>query len=193
MTRYGTPQKLPRLVESEFHDDLGIGNIIFVGSSCDLFAEAFPVEWLDKTLEHCSKFDCNRYLFQTKNPSGFQRLNYSNLPTDFILATTIETNRRYVEMGLSPSIDSRVWHLIQAKKRLGCRTMITIEPVMDFDLDMMIDIINECCPALLHIGANTHPKVKVSEPDSEKLTMFIAAAEKMTEVHIKPNLKRLVD
>jgi hypothetical protein len=38
MKRWGH-LKPPRLVESEFNTDLGSGNFIFVGSSCDMWAE----------------------------------------------------------------------------------------------------------------------------------------------------------
>jgi DNA repair photolyase len=67
MKRWGK-QKNIRFDNSELKTDMGAGNFIFVGSSCDLFAKEIPDEWIKKTLKHCEQFD-NKYLFQSKNPS----------------------------------------------------------------------------------------------------------------------------
>jgi len=51
MKRWGK-QKPVRFDESELNTDLGTGNFIFVGSSCDLFASDIPDKWVKKTLSH---------------------------------------------------------------------------------------------------------------------------------------------
>ena len=50
-------------------DNLGSGNVIFVGSVTDLGGAWVKPEWIEKTLYHCSKFD-NTYWILTKSPSG---------------------------------------------------------------------------------------------------------------------------
>lgn len=54
MKRWGK-LKPTRFDEKELKTDLGKDNFIFVGSSCDMFAEKIPNEWIEKTLEHCQK------------------------------------------------------------------------------------------------------------------------------------------
>ena len=84
------PQKPVRFDEIELNTDLGEGNFIFVGSSCDMWAEGIFGNWIFVTLKHCNKFK-NKYLFQSKNPDRFDAW-FGILPKDSILATTIESN-----------------------------------------------------------------------------------------------------
>ena len=43
--------------QKELKTDLGKDNFIFVGSSCDMFAENIPEKWIIDTLEYLNKFD----------------------------------------------------------------------------------------------------------------------------------------
>jgi len=105
MKRWGK-QKPLRFDESELRTDLGSGNFIFVGSSCDMWANIIPDEWIFRTLCHCNKFD-NTYLFQSKNPVRF--LDFmEEMPERIYLCTTIETNREDNVSTACPSIKSRV-------------------------------------------------------------------------------------
>lgn len=98
MKRWGE-QKPVRFDESELKTDLGESNFIFVGSSCDMWADAIPRPWIDRTIEHCTKFN-NRYLFQTKNPGRID--SYIEwLPKESVIGTTIETNREWLEGGIN--------------------------------------------------------------------------------------------
>jgi len=51
------PQGELRLDEKALKDNLGEGNFIFVGSSCDMWSNDIPSLWIKKVLEHCRKFD----------------------------------------------------------------------------------------------------------------------------------------
>ena len=48
--------------DKELKADLGNGNFIFVGSSCDMWSTQISDAWISDTLQHCDKFD-NSYLF----------------------------------------------------------------------------------------------------------------------------------
>jgi len=101
MHRWGN-QKPVRFDAKELKTDLGGGNFIFVGSSCDLFADAIPEEWISATLQKCWDYRGNEYLFQTKNPERL-RANEIVLPPRSVVCTTIETNRwQSGIMGRSP-------------------------------------------------------------------------------------------
>ncbi len=175
-----------RLNERALKDNLGSGRNLFVGSSCDMFAEPIPNEWIRKVLVHCNMFD-NTYLFQTKNPSRFQNYIKDGLfPKKTILGTTIETNR-FNEFSKAPSsCDRKEW-----MTKINTNKMVSIEPIMDFDLESMVDIIKEIQPKYVSIGANTNGKVKLPEPSWDKVQQLIKELKKFTEVKIKDNLMRL--
>lgn len=184
MNRYGN-QKPVRFDYKEFETDLGSGNYIFVGSSCDMFADNIPYEWTRKTLEYCRKFD-NTYLFQTKNPNGFYLHDF---PDKTRLCTTIETNRWIPEiMGNSPQPRERSILLgdITAYKKY-----VTIEPIMDFDLDELISFIRYINPVQVNIGADTGNN-KLPEPSKMKVIALINALMEFTIIDQKHNLKRLL-
>lgn len=180
------PQREPHLNEKALKDDLGKDNYIFVGSSCDMFAEKVPDEWIRKVLEHCRKFD-NTYLFQTKNPERIWEFSNS-LPIKTILATTVETNRDY-EISKAPPVGKRLKWLMH----FNCMydTMITIEPIMDFDLNEFVDLIRDASPKWVNIGADSKNH-HLPEPPKEKIEALITELRKFTEVRLKDNLKRLM-
>lgn len=175
---------LVRFDEKELKTDLGSGNFIFVGSSCDMFAENIPDEWINKALEHCYKFD-NKYLFQTKNPS---RVNGDVLPKESIICTTIETNRWITEiMQNCPT---------PYKRALGMYCIdlpkyVTIEPIMDFDTSEFIDMIRGINPKQVNIGADSGRHF-LPEPSKEKVLDLISMLQRFTTVKIKPNLNRII-
>ena len=189
MKKWGE-QKPVRFDEKELKTDLGTGNFIFVGSSCDMWADDIPVAWIGKTLRHCSVHPENKYLFQTKNPERIYRYRVS-LPEKSIIGTTVESNRWYKEMGNAPHPIVRASVLALKQIRMF-ETMLTIEPVMDFDIDFMVEMVKAVEPNWVNIGANTNSKIKLPEPSPEKINGLIKRLRNITEVKIKPNLNRLM-
>jgi hypothetical protein len=185
MHRWGE-QKPVHFDSGELNTNLGQGNFIFVGSSCDLFADEISLEWISKTLKHCSKFD-NKYLFQSKNPYGIW-LQKDELPKSSVICTTIETNRLYIDfMKDSPSPKDRGEHM----ELTNLPKYVTIEPIMDFDLYEMVALIKMCNPIQVNIGAdsgNNH----LPEPSKEKLLALIEELQKFTTIARKTNLARLL-
>ena len=184
MKRWGK-QKPVHLDEKELKTDLGSGNFIFVGSSCDLFADAIPQEWIERTLRHCCKFD-NTYLFQSKSPVGFCRAGF--FPEKTRLCTTIETNKWYPEIMKDspvPSVRSFQLSSYQWDK------YITIEPIMDFDLYQLVPMIKRCNPVQVNIGADSGNN-NLPEPSKEKILALIDELQKFTTIDLKTNLKRLL-
>jgi protein gp37 len=47
---------------------------IFVGSICDLFGEWVPDAWIEEVFAACAAAPQHRYLFLTKNPAGYAKL-----------------------------------------------------------------------------------------------------------------------
>lgn len=177
-------QKPLRLVEKELNDDLGSGNFIFVGSSTDMFAQDIPDEWIYTILRKCCGHQQNKYLFQSKNPKKIKRF-LDFMPKDSILATTIETNRLGFNYN-APVVTERQYYIQQDKFPV----MITIEPIMDFDLDIMVNWIEDIEPFLVAIGADSKNH-NLPEPSKEKIFALIEELQKFTEVKLKDNLSRL--
>lgn len=187
MKRWGKLRDV-RLDESELKTDLGEGNYIFVGSSCDMFAETMRNGWILDTLIHCSMYSKNKYLFQTKNP-GLINVFSHMLPQQSVICTTIETNRIYPEMGEAPPPFERS----RAMNGISVfhKTYVTIEPIMDFDLKELLHLVIMCNPQQVNIGADSGGN-KLSEPKPEKIRKLINELEIFTVVKQKKNLKRLL-
>jgi DNA repair photolyase len=190
MKRWGK-QKPVRFDESELKTDLGSGNFIFVGSSCDMWAKDIHDFWILRTLGLCEKFD-NKYLFQTKNPARI--LDYIDacvISDKSVVCTTIETNRDYPDiMKDSPNTFNRAESMNEISGVI--KTYVTIEPVMDFDLNDMVQIIEHCNPDQVNIGAdsgNNH----LPEPSKEKLLALIDALKEFTIIDKKTNLNRILN
>jgi len=187
MKRWGK-QKPVRFDEKELKTDLGSGNFIFVGSSCDLFAEDIPYGWIKRTLDHCRSFD-NTYLFQTKNVIRLWDF-HPLLPEKSKICTTIETNRHYPDiMGKSPKPEERSGYLARFKGIREC--YITVEPIMDFDMDNLLFYLSFPEPKQINIGADSSNNHLV-EPSKEKLLTFIDELKKFTVIDQKRNLNRLL-
>ena len=178
------------LDEKELKTDLGEGNFIFVGSSTDMFARDVSGDLICKTLANCNNYYTNTYLFQTKNP---QRLfNFKKwFPKNMILGTTIETNREN-DLEFAPTRSSRYAVFLIDFKEQGLKAdkMITIEPIMDFDLDVMVRWMKEINPEFVNIGADSKGH-NLPEPSWNKIQLLIKELEKFTKVNLKPNLERL--
>jgi len=180
-----------RFDEKELKTDLGKGNFIFVGSSNDMFAKGIPDEWIEKTLDYCNKFD-NQYLFQTKNPQNVLRfIEHPTIKNKSVICTTLETNRIYPEiMGNTPPPHQRATDM-NTIDHYGIQTYVTIEPIMDFDLDRFVYWIKTCEPRQVNIGADTGGN-KLPEPSKGKVSQLIKELQKFTTIHNKKNLKRLL-
>ena len=173
----------PRLIEG--HVNFGKGNTIFVCSSIDMFADLIPLTWSGRVINYAKEMGIgNTFLFHTKNP-----LNTLLLPVrdNFILCATIESNLWHNAMGKAPPIENRFLGL----HGYSGRKMITIEPILDFDVVEFVKLIVACGPLeQVNIGAdsgNNH----LQEPSSEKIAALIEALRPFTRVHLKKNLKWL--
>ncbi len=176
-----------RFDEYELKTDLGKNNFIFVGSGCDMFADNISVDWILRILAHCRKFD-NYYLFQSKNPKNF--LKYETLlPDKTVLCTTIETDMYFKKiMGNSPFPEERAKAM---SKLYRFHKYVTIEPIMDFNLTNLVELIKMCFPVMVNIGADSKGH-GLPEPSKEDIFKLIVELKKFTIIHKKNNLKRVL-
>ena len=186
----------PVMVDNEFEIDLNVGKVIFVGDGIDMFAENVPDEWILRVLDHCAGFNDQKagqkkivYLFQSKNPSRFLQFLDHRVFKHAIIGTTIETNRYYPEiMANSPKIEDRAIAMKSISEK-GFYTMITAEPLLDFDKKELVEIIRQCNPRFVNIGRNSERKISLPEPTSIQVKELIAELREITKVIIKSNAK----
>lgn len=188
-------QKPVRFDEKELKTDLGNGNFIFVGSSNDMFTNNIQRNWVLRTLEHLKKFN-NKYLFQSKNPEGFLYMlenfvEFDKVFKNSVFCTTIESNRTYLNIYInSPLPINRAIYTGLIANIIP--TYVTIEPILDFDLFELINLIVACKPVQVNIGADTGNN-NLPEPSKEKILSLIAGLVNITKVKLKPNLERLLN
>lgn len=180
-------QKDIRIDKTELSVNLGRGNYIFVCSGTDMFAVDVDNIWIRKVLSYCSMYN-NKYLFQTKDPTRILLQYEDHLPKDSVIGTTIETNREDLIKSVSdaPKVSERVSALVHIK----FPKMVTVEPIMDFDLAELIELIKSVNPKYVNIGADSKNH-KLPEPGWDKIIKLNYALAEFTTVTMKSNIYRL--
>jgi len=179
----------PYLVESFFEKGLGKGKTIFMGSCFDLLADEIPSRWIERIFDHCAQFQ-NEYLFQTKNPDRFYEFRKIGLPHHAIYGTTIETTDTMLSVRLSKALDVYIRYLDFVELNLPAK-MVSIEPILDFNLDIMVRWMQQIAPKFISIGADSKNH-NLPEPPREKVKELLKELRKFTQVKVKKNLDRLL-
>lgn len=176
-----------RLIEKELLVNYGKGKTIFIEHCNDLFAEDVPDEYITKILNHCLKFPDNIYVFQTKNPARYIYGKFS-FPENSMFGTTIETNRNIETSAPMPCYRKQAMINLDEP---SYKKFITIEPVMEFDVLVLVDWMRSIKPAFVNIGLDSKGTC-LSEPSLEEIKDLIyALGYYRIEVRLKNNLKRL--
>jgi DNA repair photolyase len=191
MKRWGNLKPV-RFDKSELKTDLGSGNFIFIGSSCDMFAEDIETDWIVETVERTYQFKNNNYFYQTKNPANLLDITRCGLRLlNASICTTIETNRFYPDIMNNAPIPYRRSDAMRELYGDGYENYVTIEPIMKFDLSEMLEIVAECRPRQVNIGADSGGN-GLPEPTKKELLDLIEGLKEFTTIHRKSNLARLL-
>jgi len=185
-----------RLIENEFKLGYGSCKTIFIEHMNDLFASDVPDEFIRRIINHCLEWPNNTYVFQTKNPDRYNA--YLNImPRDCILGTTIETNRDIPGISNAPVPQERAKAMMFLSANTAHRilvtfkTFVTIEPVLDFDVDVLANWIAMINPEFLNLGADSKNH-NLPEPTVEKVMALVAKLHEYgIELREKHNLQRL--
>lgn len=161
--------------------------LIFVCSGNDLATA--PNDTKLKILRKCNEEPDNYYLIQSKNPTNLKNVE-NEFPPNLIIGTTIETNRSKLceDVSNTPVPKRRAESM---EVFYDYHRMVSIEPVMDFDLKILVSFIRNARPNFVSIGADSKGH-KLREPGSEKIESLIKELEEFTEVRTKKNLNRLI-
>jgi len=191
--RFNRPQKEPGIDRKAFCANHGSGNHIFVCSTCDLFHDDISALWIGTLLDTTKQFPGNKYLWHTKNPA--RALEFQDRFGDNdMLCVTIESNIHRPQISKAPPPLDRLSALRRGWEKPW---MLTVEPVMDFNLDVFLGALGwllDCgkMPVQVNIGADSGGN-KLPEPSPEKLRALIEWLEPRTKAHLKKNLGRLLN
>jgi len=146
-------QKLPKTKYMQFIFTCSSGDIAFCST-----------EYLERIITRIRSEPDRTFLIQSKDPCTFNRVIF---PKNVILGTTLETNRGDLPEGISkaPKPSQRYKDFVKVNHPLK---MVTIEPVIDFDLDVMIDWVENINPCMVWLGYDSG-KNKLPEPELEKV------------------------
>ena len=179
-----------RLDQKALADSLGSGRTIFVGSSTDMWADAVPGVQIWQVLNQCRYHDGNKYIFQTKNPSRFFQY-IQEFPAKTILGTTLESNRQFGQSIHAPLPAERA--AVFCDRRLQkFKKMVSIEPIVAFDLEIFSRWIKGINPAFVSIGADSKGH-NLIEPTAQELKDLVVELSSITEIKLKKNVYRLLE
>lgn len=130
------------------------------------------------------------FLVASKNPGCFgTRRSESGYPDNVVLSTTIETNRygEYESAGVSEAPHPLV--RARAMREHGHpRKHVSIEPVLDFDVSDLVEMVKRIAPERVAVGyATLHAKNRLGlpEPSLDKTRSLIEELEGFTAVDVK--------
>ena len=146
-------QRLPRTQYMQFIFTCSSGDIAFCST-----------EYLEEIITRIRSQPDRAFLIQSKDPGTFDRVVF---PKNVVLSTTLETNRDGLCEGISkaPKPSQRYKDFLEVKHHLK---MVTIEPVIDFDSNVMIDWIENINPCMVWLGYDSG-KNRLPEPKLEKV------------------------
>ena len=180
-----------RLVAREFEVSYGRDKTIFVEHCNDLFAQTVPPEFIRRVLAHCCCWPDNTFVFQTKNPVRLQEFG-TFFPPAALFGITLETNRDTSEIGNAPTPSLRADAFARFTREGGARKFITLEPILDFDVGVLLNMILRIEPEFVNIGADSKGH-NLPEPSGDKVVELIRALREVG-IHIKQkrNLVRIL-
>jgi len=172
---------VPRFNEEELKVSFKPGEVVFVSDMGDLFCGGVPDKWIIRVLEHVAKFPDTHFLFLTKNPERYRDF-LDRFPPNSILGATLETNRDdlYVERAVSyaplPSLRYEAMRSLNWDKKF-----VSIEPILDFDLDEFAEWIFDIFPFMVYLGYDNYNN-KLPEPPLKKTLELVKRLSEHTLV-----------
>jgi protein gp37 len=172
----------PSLCEKELTKKFYKQFVFAVGMG-DLFGDWVPVEWIEKVIEAIKLSPTSHFLFLTKNPKRYFEF-YRMFPENIVLGVTIESNRSYPEFSKAPSYANRTLLIDVPWKH----KLVSIEPILDFDDEILVPAIEAMKPTIVYIGYDNHNN-NLPEPTVKKTKNLIEDLETFTTVKIQPTMR----
>lgn len=171
------PERLRKIPNADIVFVAGDGDICFC-------PPRYTRQIIASIREHNKRSPHKTYYFQSKNPKYFKQF-LSKFPPNVIILTTLETNKDegYEKISKAPKPSERFKDFLELDYP---RKVVTMEPIMDFDLEVFLNWIRQIQPEYVWIGFNSRPKqVQLPEPSLEKVQQFINTLKEFTTVKDK--------
>lgn len=171
------PHFHPERLDAKLPDTEG-DQFIWPCSSGDIsFAKK---DWIEQILAKIREYPDITFLFQSKNPKTFSLYTF---PENVLLGITLETNRdeNYHRISKAPPPSRRYQDFLAVDFP---RKIVTIEPILEFDLDIMVDWIRQLHPIRVYVGYDTK-KTKLLEPERSKTEQLCTQMRSFTTVKLK--------
>ncbi len=153
---------------------------------CDMGDISFapPLVW-KVVADHLYQYPDTTFLLCTKSPHIFSHsVPWGNL----LFGCTIETNRHYPKISKAPPVHERYKQMAL----IYGRKFLSIEPVMDFDLNNFVQWVINIKPEIVEIGADNY-RCGLPEPSPQKLAKFLVELRDYVPTVIeKDGLNRLL-
>lgn len=158
---------------------------IFVSSMGDMWGDWVPDDWILSVLEIVRESPKATFLFLTKNPARYAEF-WAHIPSNVVLGATIEGNAS--TNGQAPAVTQRLVEMARLRGMApGRHLMISIEPIMEFNLDSFVEQIRVIEPAFVYVGYDNHPNLHAHlyEPPLAKTQELIRHLSAFTVVRVK--------
>jgi len=167
----------PHLVEKELSRKFKPGDFVFISYMGDISFASRPII-VDLCARITEQPEVN-FLFCSKSPLHYW---YWHIvwPENLYLGATIETNRDY-HLTRAPA---PLYRYIAMRALDHPKKFISIEPICDFDLDEMLQWMEEINPQIIEVGADNYHN-NLPEPPWEKVEKLLA--------HLKANFPTVVE
>jgi hypothetical protein len=187
----------PHFHYSRLNKEFKPETLVFVCDMSDLFGWWTKDHWIKSVLNHIRKFPATMFFLETKNPG---RINdfLDMIPKNVILSTTIETSYPSGNYIPAPFSHLYIWNyniisrapdpVLRASQFVEIEwpyKHVSIEPILDFDMEDMIAIIEKIKPSWgVSIGYDNYGH-RLPEPPLAKTKQLIRELEKFTRVEVK--------
>lgn len=163
---------------------------IFVVAHGDFFAPWVPFSAIQSVLFECRKVPKEVWFYESKNPARF--FDFISMdgpgmfPENTVLSTTIETNKDFGKaiMGMAPPTTERLRYIYDIGLYSKLPVHISIEPIMDFDLNVLLRWMKIVKPFKVSVGYDSLNN-NLPEPSKEKTLELIEELETFTDVERK--------
>lgn len=174
---------LPHMHPERLAKKFKAGDTIFVCSMSDISFATY--DEMGKIMDVIWNYPKTTFMIQSKRQEYFLYGRIHPYPDNCILGTTIETNRNTSKISKAPlPFIRKSW---MTAPLMHPRKYVTIEPIMEFDLDVMVEWVQEINPEFVYVGYNNldSKNFHLPEPSLNETLRLIAELEKITEVRLK--------
>lgn len=171
----------PTVHPDRFHPRFKLGEWVFV---CDMGDIAFAqLDVWDAVQKTIALYPSTKFLLQSKAPSVFVHIDSSD---NLYFGTTLETNRTQTSNALPTYWRYQNFLQVSPKHRF-----VSVEPIMDFDLDIFLTWLRDISPEIVQVGADNY-RNHLPEPSWDKVQQLLTELRKFVpEVVEKEGLERL--